>query len=138
MPEVSDLMRKVILTPELVGRSFSQQDCLELLQAWRDGALILVVNRPLLLRYLKLLKRLNVPQEQIRRWLWWFTSPEKAMFVETADGDEGRSGLELCKMLQEKSDAEAVVCSDEYFKELTETLPAVSKASEFARQLRQA
>lgn len=137
MPEVSDLMRKVILTPELVGRSFVQRDCLELLQAWRDGELILVVNRPLLLRYLKLLKRLNVPQEQIRRWLWWFTSPERTMHVETADGDESRSGFELCKMLQEKSDAKAIVCSDQFFKELMETFPAVLKASEFARSLHQ-
>ncbi|HIG31142.1 MAG TPA: hypothetical protein EYQ50_26405 [Verrucomicrobiales bacterium] len=120
-PEQSEPATRVVLTPELVGRSLVQQDCLAVLQTWRDRKMILVVNRPLLLSYLKLLKSLGVPVEQNRRWLWWFTSSEKVVYSETQT-EENQSGFQLCQSLQQNSNAEMIVCSNEYFQTFNETL----------------
>lgn len=85
MGETQSSASRVILTPCLVGGSLIDPSCLRILEQWRDGGLVPVVSPGLLRRYLRLLSGLGLPRLQLRRWAWWFTSPEKSCFVDRAD-----------------------------------------------------
>lgn len=91
----SEAVERVVLTPEVLGRSLFDPACRQVLQSWRDGRVRLVVTRSLLERYLHLLGRLGASRELLRWWLWWFTSPEKAEYLAEMGLPSGSDG-ELC------------------------------------------
>jgi hypothetical protein len=87
----------VVITPDGFGRALLDPRAAGVLAGWRDGQLRPVVNRALVLRYLKLLHRLGVGERGIRWWGWWWGSPEK---VVVCDQDQPElSGRELCLAL---------------------------------------
>ena len=71
----------VVLGPDVIGKAFFNAECRRVLHVWRDGRIRLVVTPDLLRLYVGVLRRLSVPDDQIRRWLWWFTDCDKAIFV---------------------------------------------------------
>ena len=75
----------VVIAPDVLGKSFFRPDCRAVLELWRDGRIRICVTPALLRMYAGLLGRLGVPDAEIRRWLWWFTDCDKAIFVRGPD-----------------------------------------------------
>jgi len=72
---------RVVLAPDVIGKGFFNADCREVLESWRDGAIVPVVTRDLLLRYVKLLRGLRIPDAQIRTWILWLTAEGKSLHL---------------------------------------------------------
>lgn len=87
--------QRAVIAPEALIRSFFDAECRSVLEYWREGRIRLVVTRSLLRRYLKLLATMGVGQDLLRRWVAWFTSLEKVVYLPEADS-EGRSDAALC------------------------------------------
>lgn len=99
---------RVVLAPNLLGGCFHDSDQFRVLELWRDGRLQPVVNRQLLIRYLRLLSRLGVPPDLLRRWTRWFTAPEKSFYLRDLElGD--LVVPELCEVLAKNSGAVWIV-----------------------------
>lgn len=84
-------MNRVILFPDLIGKAFFDPVALNLLKTWRDGDLRPVTCRLLTLIYLRVLKNAGVNETNLRRWLWWFTSPEHSEYISDFKPEEGFS-----------------------------------------------
>jgi hypothetical protein len=87
--------QRAVIAPEALIRSFFDGEHRSVLEYWRAGRIRLVVTRSLLKRYLTLLVNMGVGQDLLRRWIAWFTSPEKAVYLPEADS-EGGSDAALC------------------------------------------
>lgn len=103
----------VILTPEILGKSFFDHRCYEVLKLWRDRTIQPVTNRPLLLRYLRLLHKLGLRQNQMRWWTWWLTAPGKASYRPYLE-PRASSVQELMERLMRKTNAYAIITSDDF------------------------
>jgi hypothetical protein len=84
-------VNRVILFPDLIGKAFFDPVALNLLKTWRDGDLRPVTCRSLTLIYLRVLKNAGVNETNLRRWLWWFTSPEHSEYISDFKPEEGFS-----------------------------------------------
>jgi len=71
----------VVLTPDAFGHALLESDAAEVLVAWRDQQIRLVVDRDMIVRYLRLLRQLALPERLLRWWGWWLGSPEKALIL---------------------------------------------------------
>lgn len=78
---VDEGRRIVVLAPDVIVKSFVIEECREILNRWRDGAIVPVVTRELLVCYLRALRGMGLPEGQLRRWASWFTAREKAKFI---------------------------------------------------------
>ena len=98
--EISSASRpfQVILAPDIVGGLWVDTDCAAVFEAWRDRKLQPAVNRDLLLRYVRLWRAIGLPELQIRRWSWWFTSPATGRFV-AEETPNNSSAIECCSRL---------------------------------------
>jgi hypothetical protein len=97
--------RRVVFAPALILASLFEEGARTQLNEWRDGKVVAVVNRELLLSYLKLLRRVGAEEDQIRQWTLWFTSPEKSIYlVDLVTNEE--NATEVCRLIAE---AEGVV-----------------------------
>jgi len=88
-------IQRVVLTPQVLARSFFDPECRSVLECWRDRHIRLVVTRSLLERYLRLLSKSGLSQQLLRRWMGWFTSPERAVYLSETSPIE-QSDSELC------------------------------------------
>lgn len=103
--------QRAVISPEALIRSFFDPECRSVLEYWRDGRIRLVVTRGLLKRYLTLLANMGVGQDLLRRWIGWFTSPEKAVYLPDPDS-EGGSDAELCLEAARSGQARWIVPGD--------------------------
>lgn len=104
-------MKRVVLTPELVARGLRDAACLRVLNEWRDGKLVPVINRDLILHYTKALRSAGIGHVQLKRWLWWFTAAERSEYrpqIEISHDDV----IALCDRLAFETNVECVVHSD--------------------------
>ncbi|MDA1275725.1 MAG: hypothetical protein O2960_17030 [Verrucomicrobia bacterium] len=99
---------RVVLAPNLIGRSFFDSSSLRVLEYWRDGRITPVVNRDLLLRYLKMLRALGASDSTTRRWLWWFTAAEKTLYLKELNLP-GLDGYQLCASLAKQTTSKSVI-----------------------------
>ncbi|GMW01941.1 MAG: hypothetical protein AMXMBFR84_30770 [Candidatus Hydrogenedentota bacterium] len=74
---------KVVLLPDVFIHGVFARTEKDVLTFWRDGRYRVIVSRPLLSCYLRLLRDLGLEDPLLRSWLRWFTAPEKAQFVST-------------------------------------------------------
>ena len=72
---------RVVITPDGLGRAIVDRQAALVLPAWRDGLVLPVVTRAMLLQYLRLLHRLGLAERQVRWWGWWLGSPVKALIL---------------------------------------------------------
>jgi len=100
---------RVVLAPDVIGCGFSEAHCGAILNLWRDGRLRPIVNRALLLRYLKLLRGLGLSELMIRRWGWWFSSNAKVLFLPEST-PPGWNGAALCAGLARAGEARWILC----------------------------
>jgi hypothetical protein len=68
--------------PEVLGMGLWSEECERVLRLWRDGHVRWVVNRWLLVRYLRLLGRLGVAPDVIRWWSWWLADPARVVYLD--------------------------------------------------------
>lgn len=76
----TDHGKLVLLLPEAFARGVFDPQSRPLLELWRDGKIRLVVNRWLVVRYLKALAACGVPSRLIRWWAWWLTNETKVSY----------------------------------------------------------
>ena len=101
-------LRKVVLAPNLIGAALIDPAARRVLEAWRDGKFVAVMNRELIALHLRALNRVGLPAELIKRWAYWFSSPEKAFFMEKQLAST--ASVDLCETLASASKAEAIIC----------------------------
>jgi hypothetical protein len=89
---------RVVLAPDVVGGLWLDASCAAVFEAWRNERLLPIVNRALLVRYLRLWRVLGLTPNQTRRWSWWFTSASRACFLGD-DPNIGSSAVECCSSL---------------------------------------
>lgn len=96
MTERSSNIPRVVLSPEVVARSFFDRNCRQVLHLWREGRFRPVVTPDLLREYVRLLQALSIPVSLIRQWIAWFTSPEKSVYVDADESGETIGDVALC------------------------------------------
>jgi hypothetical protein len=99
---------RAVLSPDVVGGLWLDAACAAVFEAWRNEQLRPTVNRDLLVRYLWLWRGLGLPEIQVRRWSWWFTSAATASFL-ADDLSESSSAAECCSKLALLSGAGRVI-----------------------------
>jgi hypothetical protein len=99
----------VVLAPDLVGRSLFEPQPAAVLQLWRDRRIRPVLNRSLLLRYIKLLRQLGLDDRLLKRWAWWFNSNMRTVFLDDPQVIGPVAVPELCASLARQSQAVCVI-----------------------------
>ena len=102
-------VRKVVLAPNLIGAALIDTSVRRILERWRDGEFVAVMNRELLSAHLRELNRLGLPAHLVRRWAYWLSSAEKTEFVQNEIAD-GKSAVALCDELARLAGVEAIIC----------------------------
>lgn len=123
--------RKVVLTPDLLGRALVEASAAAVLHLWRDGAVQPATDGALVIRYVKLLRALGLAEDLIRRWGWWFTASARACYFPEVSG-EAASTVDLCDKVARRAGAECVVHSGL----ITVPRPQWVAAPEFLRGIR--
>ena len=99
---------RVVLAPDVVGGLWLDPACAAVFAAWGDGKLRPAVNRDLLVRYVRLWRSLGLPEIQVRRWSWWFTSPLTSAYL-ADDASKSSGAIDCCSTLAVRSEARCVV-----------------------------
>lgn len=102
-------IRKVVFAPDVIGGAFVDLHCRRVLENWRDGQLMPVTNRELLAEQLRILRRLGLSTELLKRWAYWLASPEKNIFMENPLPSSD-CVADLCEAVAQASAAPAIVC----------------------------
>jgi hypothetical protein len=71
---------RVVVSPDLIVGVYFDEQCKRVLLQWRDGLVRLVLNRELLVIYLRTLREIGIAEREIRRWSTWFSSSNKVEF----------------------------------------------------------
>jgi hypothetical protein len=77
------------------------------LNGWRDGLIVPVVTRELLVLYLKTLRQVGLGPELVRKWSLWLTAADKTVYLEGLSVSQA-SGLELCGEIAAATGAELI------------------------------
>jgi hypothetical protein len=85
-PERSGNPLRVVFSPDALGGASFHPAAAPVRDAWREGRLQPVVCRALILRYLRLLHRLGLPERTVRWWGWWLGSPDKTLLLPDPSG----------------------------------------------------
>jgi len=70
---------RIILAADVFARAFVDPPSKAVLDFWRDGMVTPIVTWDLLQRYLRVLRKLGLPDESLRQWTMWFTARGKTM-----------------------------------------------------------
>ena len=101
--------RKIVFAPDLIGAAFIDPTARRVLEAWRDGKFVVVMNRELIALHLRVLNRVVLAPELIKRWAYWLSSPEKTVFIDKQFGP-APSPVNLCEDLAKATQADAIIC----------------------------
>ncbi|MGZ8938575.1 MAG: hypothetical protein ACXW32_05120 [Limisphaerales bacterium] len=87
--------RKVVLAPDIFVAALYDARARAILHQWRDGEILPVVTRDLLLLYLRTFSQAGLTSDLIRKWSLWFTAPAKSLYLENFAPHQS-TGLKLC------------------------------------------
>ena len=87
---------KVVFAPDILVASLYEAEARAVLHQWRDGAIVPVVTRDLLLLYLRTLRQAGLGSELVRKWSLWLTAADKVIYREDFQPNHS-SGLALCR-----------------------------------------
>jgi hypothetical protein len=104
------MQRRVVLAPDVLVCAFYDPRAREILNQWRDGLILPVVTRELLLLYVRTLNQAGLTHELIRKWSLWLTTPGKSLYLENAAPMQ-KSGLELCDAVAQQHSASVLTLS---------------------------
>jgi|SRR5687767_11275522 len=102
--------RRVVLAPDLLLCALYDARARAILNEWRDGLILPIITRELLLLYIRTLNQAGLTQELIRKWSLWFTTPGKSLYLENAEPLQ-KSGLELCDAIAQLHQASVLTLS---------------------------
>ena len=88
--------RKVVLGPDVLIAAFYDARARAILNQWRDGEILPIVTRDLLMLYVRTLNAAGLNAELIRQWSLWLTAPGKTLYLENA-APNLTHGLTLCR-----------------------------------------
>jgi hypothetical protein len=100
----------VVLAPDILLGAMYDAEARAILHQWRDGNIVPVVTRDLLLLYLKTLRQAGLGADLVRKWSLWLTAAEKTIYL-TEAGPSVSTGLPLCREVAEANDAELITQS---------------------------
>lgn len=100
----------IVFAPDLPGASLFDPHALHVVEQWRDGAIKVVINRPLLMLQLKALRDMGLTPELVRRWTLWLTSPGRADYLDDPAVEARSTPVDLCESLAAASGAIQIVC----------------------------
>ena len=103
-------IQKVALAPNLIGAALIDPAARRVMEAWRDGKFVVVVNRELIALHLRAVSRIGLGPELVRRWAYWLSAPEKTLLIDKQFG--AMSAAELCEEVAKASKAGAIICWD--------------------------
>jgi hypothetical protein len=98
-------VRKVVFAPDILIASLYDAEARTILYQWRDGMVVPVVTRDLLLLYLRTLRQAGLEPELVRKWSLWLTAAGRAIYREDCTKSIS-SGLALCRAVAEEYGAE--------------------------------
>jgi hypothetical protein len=101
--------RRVILAPDLIGAALIDPAARRVFERWLDGEFKVVCNRELLGMHLKVLRDLGLPAELLQRWSYWFTAPQRAVYLDSVSFGK-KSPIILCEELAAHAKAASIVC----------------------------
>jgi hypothetical protein len=99
----------VVLAPDVILAGLFDPQAREVLNAWRDGAIKLVLSRRLLVAYLRALRKAGAPAGVLRGWALWFHEPGRAELAAMGDATEGSLAAH-CSALARIGKGKAVIC----------------------------
>lgn len=88
--------RKVVFAPDILVSALYDPRARDILNRWRDGQILPVVTRDLLLIYLRALGKAGLTPELIRKWSLWLTSPGRSLYIDDVVCSQS-TGLVLCR-----------------------------------------
>ena len=97
--------RKVVLGPDLFVAALFDPRARETLHLWRDGTILPVVTRELLLLYLRTVRQAGLDQDLVRKWSLWLTAADKTLYLENLPPTK-TTGLPLCREIATATNAE--------------------------------
>jgi hypothetical protein len=104
------IVQKVALAPNLIGAALIDPAARRVLEGWRDGKFVVVVNRELIALHLRAVSRIGLGPDLVRRWAYWLSSPEKTLLIDKQFG--AASAAELCEEIANAGKAGAIICWD--------------------------
>jgi hypothetical protein len=96
-----------VLAPDVIGAAFIDPTARRVVEAWRDGKFVAVMNRELIALHLRVFNRMALAPELIKRWAYWLSSPGKTIFV---DKQFTAPATALCEELANAAKADAIIC----------------------------
>ena len=102
--------RRVVLAPDVLVCALYDPRARAILNEWRDGLILPIVTRELLLLYVRTLNQAGLNTDLIRKWSLWFTTPGKSLYLEAVPPLH-KSGLELCDAIAEQNQATLITLS---------------------------
>ena len=97
--------RKVVLAPDIFVAALYDARARAILHEWRDGEILPVVTRELLLLYLRTFSQAGLSTDLIRKWSLWLTAPAKTLYLENSASLKA-TGLALCREIAWNHSAE--------------------------------
>lgn len=97
--------RKVVLAPDIFVAALYDARARAILHQWRDGEILPVVTRELLLLYLRTFSQAGLTSDLIRKWSLWLTAPAKSLYLENSESLQS-TGLALCREIASGNSAE--------------------------------
>jgi hypothetical protein len=102
--------RRVVLAPDVLLCALYDPRARAILNEWRDGLILPIVTRELLLLYVRTLNQAGLNTDLIRKWSLWLTTPGKSLYLENAEPLQ-KSGLELCDAIAHLHQASVLTLS---------------------------
>ena len=99
--------RKVVLAPDVFVAALYDGRARAVLHQWRDGEILPVVTRELLLLYLRTFSQAGLTSDLIRKWSLWLTAPTKSLYLENCAPFQS-TGLALCREVALENSAEII------------------------------
>jgi hypothetical protein len=101
--------RIVVFAPDLVLAALFDPTARQVLEAWRDGRIKPVIDRELLLAYLKMLRKAGLTSELLRHWAAWFTNKEASIYIES-DENSQTGIIARCDTIASLGSAAEIIC----------------------------
>lgn len=99
--------RKVVLAPDILVAALYDGRARAVLHQWRDGEILPVVTRELLLLYLRTFSQAGFSSDLVRKWSLWLTAPSKTLYLDNGAPTQV-TGLALCREVAAGNSAQLI------------------------------
>ena len=101
--------KKVVFAPDILVAALFDARARQIVNQWRDGEIMPVVTRELLVLYLRALAKAGLSPDLLHKWSLWLTTPGKAVFLEqNGTFPLDANSAEICRQLALAHGAEVI------------------------------